>query len=422
MHTLTRTFALAAFACCILTGIVHAAAKPNIIWIMADDLGYGDLGCYGAEDIPTPHIDSIAASGVRCETFYAAASTCSPSRASILSGRYPHELGIGGALMGEGGMPGDVVTIAEILKSAGYTTGLIGKWHLGYEGDMLPNRQGFDSFYGHRGGKIDYFTHRDTAQKIPGSKEGKHDFYENEKEIFPEGYSTDLFTDRAVSFVEEHKQEPFFLFLSYNAPHYARPGVLQAPESYRKKFDQPNPNKQRPIYAAMVNCMDDGIGKLLEAVKRNGLDDNTLIVFVSDNGGDPSNGGYNTPFSGMKWSLKEGGIRVPMIIRWPGKLPAGKTNREIVHMIDMLPTMVAAADLTVPPAAQVRGSDMLPVLKGEATAPERPLFFGKDTVLLGKWKLSKATLYDLEADPQEKSDLAAAHPEVVAKLQALLRQ
>jgi len=186
------------------------APKPNIIWIMADDLGYGDLGCYGAKDIPTPHIDSLAAGGVRCETFYAAASTCSPSRASILSGLYPEALGIGGALMGEGGLPAEAVTIAETLKASGYTTGLIGKWHLGYEGETLPNRQGFDEFYGHRGGKIDYFTHHDTAQKIKGSKDGKHDFYENEKEIFPEGYSTDLFTERAVSFVDRHKAEPFF--------------------------------------------------------------------------------------------------------------------------------------------------------------------------------------------------------------------
>lgn len=388
---------------------------------MADDLGYGDLSCYGAKDIPTPHIDSLAAQGVRCATFYAAASTCSPSRASILSGLYPESLGIGSALMGEGGLPTEAVTIAETLKAKGYSTGLIGKWHLGYEGETLPNRQGFDEFYGHRGGKIDYFTHYDTAQKIMGSKEGKHDFFENEKEIFPKGYSTDLFTDRAISFVDQHKRVPFFMFLSYNAPHYARPGVLQAPESYLKKFARGDPNKQRPIYAAMVSCMDDGIGKVLEAVKRNGLEENTIIMFVSDNGGDPSNGGHNTPLSGMKWSLKEGGIRVPMIMKWPGHIPAGITTKEIIHMIDCYPTMLAAAGIAQPTDVKIHGYNVLDVLKGKDTAPERPLFFGKDTVRYGKWKLLGAELFDLEADPQEKVNLAAKQPKVFAELQDLIK-
>ncbi len=407
-----------------LSSLAYAApeaAKPNIIWIMADDLGYGDLSCYGAQDIPTPHIDSLATQGVRCETFYAAASTCSPSRASILSGRYPETMGIGGALMGEGGMPADAVTIAETLKTSGYATGLIGKWHLGYEGDTLPNRQGFDEFYGHRGGKIDYFTHFDTAQKVKDNKDGKHDFYENEKEIFPNGYSTDLFTNRAISFLDQHKTKPFFLFLSYNAPHYARPGVLQAPESYLKKFDKPNSNKKRPVYAAMVSCMDDGIGKVLDAVKRNGLEENTIIMFVSDNGGDPSSGGYNTPFSGMKWSLKEGGIRVPMIMKWPGNLPAGTTTKETLHMIDCYPTMLAAAGIPAPTSDKIQGGNVLDVLKGKTNAPDRALFFGKDTVRKGKWKLSGANLYDLETDPQEKIDLAATQPKALEELQALIK-
>lgn len=421
MRLIISSIALMVLGLDSFTSAAPAAAKPNIIWIMADDLGYGDLGCYGAPDIPTPHIDSLAARGVRCETFYAAASTCSPSRASILSGRYPESIGIGGALMGEGGMPADAITIAEILKTNGYTTGLIGKWHLGYEGDTLPIRQGFDEFYGHRGGKIDYFTHFDTAQKIKGSKEGKHDFYENDKEIFPKGYSTDLFTDRAIAFLDQHKTKPFFLFLSYNAPHYARPGVLQAPGSYIKKFAKENSNKQRPLYAAMVSCMDDGIGKVLDAVKRNGLEEKTLIMFVSDNGGDPSNGGYNTPFSGMKWSLKEGGIRVPMIMKWPGHLPAGTTTKEILHMIDCFPTMLAAAGLALPAGLKLHGGNVLDVLKGKASAPERPLFFGKDTVRKGKWKLSGPNLYDLEADPREKINLASEQPKLVEELQALIK-
>jgi arylsulfatase A len=392
--------------------------RPNIIWIMPDDLGYGDLGCYGSKDIPTPNIDSIAEDGVRCETFYAAAPVCTPSRGCTLTGRYPDKLGLSGALMGKGGMPADAVTIAEVLKASGYATGLVGKWHLGYEGDSLPNRQGFDEFYGHRGGKIDFFKHTDTAQKVEGNKLGKHDFYENDTEIFPEGYATDLFTKRAVKFVEDHKNEPFFLFLAYNAPHYAMPGVLQAPEEYIRKFAKTDKPSVRELYTAMMSCMDDGIGNVLACLKKNGLEDNTIIMFISDNGGDPTHGGCNSPFSGGKWTHKEGGIRVPMIAKWPGVLPAGATTREILHMIDLFPTALTMTGIQKPKDLELDGLDVLDVLKGKSQLPERPLFF-KETVRRGKWKLIKNSLYDLEADPKETKDLAAEYPGIVSELKKL---
>ncbi len=324
-------------------------------------------------------------------------------------------------LMGSGGMSSGVVTIAEVLKNSGYATGLIGKWHLGYAGSSLPNCQGFDEFYGHRGGKIDFFTHRDDAQKQRGNSMGKHDFYENENEIFPQGYSTDLFTKRAIGFLEQHKDRPFFLFLAYNAPHYARKGVLQAPDHYINKFtnDKSKPT-MREVYAAMVNCMDDGVGELLACLKRNNMEKNTIIVFVSDNGADPEHGGSNAPLSGGKRSTQEGGLRVPMIAKWPGNLIAGTTSTEVLHMIDLFPTMLSAAGIQKPQELTLDGFDALDCMKGISKIPERALFFGAHTVRMGKWKLSDSKLYDLDEDSQETRDLSAEQPEVFTKLNALI--
>lgn len=393
--------------------------RPNIIWIMADDLGYGDPGCYGCTDIPTPHIDSIARNGVKCHSFYAAAPVCTPSRAALLTGRYPEAVGMTRVLMGTGGLEARIVTIAEVLRNAGYTTGLIGKWHLGYDQMSLPNNQGFDLFYGHRGGKIDFWQHTDSAQKIAGNPLGKHDFYENETEIFPEGYATDLFTRRALRFVEEHRQRPFFLFLAYNAPHYARKDVLQAPEASIRKFSQTEPTR-RELYQAMVNYMDDGIGQLLACLKQHRLDQNTLVIFLSDNGADPGHGGSNQPLSGGKWNYKEGGIRVPMVIQWPGVLPARSSRTEPIHMIDLFPTTLAAAGISKPPDLELDGLNVLKVLQGNSGMPERPLFFNqKQVVRLGQWKLLGSELYDLDTDLQESRNLAVMYPEIVKLLAGL---
>lgn len=400
-----------------LRGGAAARKRPNIIWILADDLGYGDLGCYGCADIPTPNIDGMAARGVRCDHFYAAAPVCSPSRACLLTGRYPEAIGVTEVLMGSGGMNAGIVTIAQMLKKSGYATGLVGKWHLGYEGDSLPNNRGFDEFYGFRGGKIDYFAHTDTAQKDDNNPMGRHDFYDNGAEIFPKGYSTDLFTARAMKFVEAHKRDSFFLFLSYNAPHYARPQVLQAPEKYIAKFAKGKEATLRELYAAMVNCMDDGVGDLLACLKKNNLDQDTIVMFLSDNGADRKNGGSNAPLSGGKWAHTEGGIRVPMIAQWPGVLPAAKTCGEVLHMMDLFPTMLAAAETVPPKALQLDGLNVLDVLQGRSNVPERTLLFGKKTVRKGKWKLNGANLYDLSNDPLEKRDCATENSEVVKELQ-----
>jgi arylsulfatase A-like enzyme len=327
--------------------------------------------------------------------------------------------------MGEGGMAADVVTVAESLKQAGYTTGLVGKWHLGYGGKSLPNDQGFDEFYGFRGGKIDYFNHTDSAQKVSGDTLGKHDFYDDRQEIFPKGYSTQLFTQRALRFIKRHAEEPFFLCLAYNAPHYARVGILQAMDEYLKRFSRGEQPTRRELYAAMVSCMDDGIGELLDYLQQSGLDQNTLVMFISDNGADPEHGGSNVPFSGGKWTFKEGGIRVPMIAQWPGHIQPGTTTREIIHGIDLFPTMLAAAGIARNQALCFDGINVLNALQGKSKLPERPLFFGECIVRKGNWKLANTrgvtALYDLEGDCTEHVNLASTHPDLVDELERLLK-
>ena len=417
-----RIFLVTSFLTLLCFGMVSkgfgaaANSRPNIIWIIADDLGYGDLGSYGCRDIPTPHIDSIASQGIRCTNFYAAAPICSPSRASMLTGQYPETHGIGGALMGKGGFRQGTVTIAECLKQSGYATGLVGKWHLGYAGEALPNSRGFEEFYGHRGGKIDFFEHTDTAQKVEGNPMGKHDFFENDTEIFPKGYSTDLFTDRAIRFVENHKSTPFFLVVSYNAPHYSRGGVLQAPENILKRFTKGKKPTDREKYTAMVSCMDDGIGRLMECLSREGLDENTMVIFVSDNGADPKHGGSNGALSAGKWTYREGGIRVPMVAKWPASIPANRTVPDSIHMIDFFPTMLRASGTTFPVKAKIEGVDVMDCLRGEAKVSERVLHFGNTTLMMGKWKLFEDKLYDIENDPTEQKDQAALQPAIFTNL------
>src|SRR5262245_31813363 len=249
-------------------GLANAAERPNIVLILADDLGYGDLACFDATDIPTPHIDSIARDGVRFTQAYAY-PTCSPTRASLMTGKYAERFGVSKALMGDDAPEFKAaVTVAQMLHDrAGYATGLVGKWHLGYTDDVNPIRKGFDEFYGFRGGKIDFFTHTDTAQQGP-TPEGKHDLWEGEREIVREGYTTELFTARARRFIREHVgKQPFFLYVAHNAPHYAKHGVWQAPDKYLKRFNALGQTQGRDVYRAMVACLDDGVGGLLEELK-----------------------------------------------------------------------------------------------------------------------------------------------------------
>ena len=391
------------------------AAPPNIVLIIADDLGYGDLGCYGCKDIPTPNIDSIARAGVRFTDAHAY-NVCSPTRAALRTGRYAERNGIRTVLMG--GNPQNfagAVTLAEMLHGSGYATALVGKWHLGYAGGAIPTRLGYDLFFGHLGGKIDYFKHTDSTQKN-GTPGGKHDLWENDKEVFVAGYSTELFTDRAVRFIRDHADKPFYLEVAYNAPHYStKKGVYQAPQSYLDKFHVAgDPDNTRGAYAAMVSCMDDGVGRILGELKARGVDRNTLVVFLSDNGAEAR--GSNGDLAGGKHNNKEGGIRVPWVAAMPGKIPAGTVRTDVVHVIDLTPTCLALAQAKPKEGTKFDGFDVWPAFSGSGTVPERPLCFPRDTIRRGKWKLSGGKLIDLEADPGETKDLAEAFPEICSRL------
>ena len=422
--TIAKTGIILAAVWSLAPAMISAAApappaKPNILLIVADDLGYGDLGCFGCQDIPTPNIDRLAHEGVRFTQAYVY-NVCSPTRAALITGDYAERNGIRTVLMG-GNAPqfAHAVTVAKVLHDAGYVTGLVGKWHLGYSGDVLPTRMGFDEFFGFHGGKIDYFKHTDSTQKN-GTPEGKHDLWEGETEIFRQGYSTDLFSERAQKFIRDHAKQTFFLELTYNAPHYATSlGVYQAPESYLKRFGVTgSPDRTRGGYAAMVSCMDDGIGRVLAELKAQGLDDKTLVIFISDNGAEVA--GSNGPFSGGKHSDKEGGIRTPWVARWPGVIPPGTARADILHAMDVMPTLLAVAGVKPPPGLSFDGTNVWSAFTGGAPVPERPICFPPATIRLGPWKLLAGKLYDIETDPAEKHDVAADHADIVAQLSARL--
>jgi len=405
----------------------NATPRPNILFILADDLGYGDLGCYGAPDIRTPHLDRLATQGMRLTDFYANGATCSPTRYAFITGRYQQRGGLEYALyyqeMGAGLPPGDD-TLASRLRSAGYATALIGKWHLGYDADRQPNRQGFEYFFGLLGGNHHYFTHVDRM--------GVPDLFLNEQPVERTGYSTDLFTDDALRYLREKRDRPFFLFLAYNAPHFPYQGPGDAARDVKPK-DKSWSEGSRAHFVSMVESLDRGVGRVLAELDRLGLKDNTLVVFTSDNGGDLR--GRNLPLRGLKGSLWEGGIRVPCIVRFPGRVATGRISDQPAITMDWTATLLALAGATKP---ALDGIDILPILNSSTRShQERTLFWRRvpepvrggvkpqRAVREGRWKLVDHPdgpwhLFNLIADPGEKNDVAAAHPERCAQLQRKL--
>jgi len=405
---------------------VASARQPNIVIILADDLGYADLGFQGCKDIPTPHLDRLAAAGTRCTNGYVSGPYCSPTRAGLLTGRYQqrfgHEFnpGANGA-----GLPLSETTIADRLKKAGYATGLVGKWHLGGSPKFHPNRRGFDEFFGFLGGAHAYFAER-------GAPILRNDTVVDERE-----YLTDAFGREAVAYIDRHKDHPFFLYLAFNAVHTP----MQATDARLKRFEKIE-NTQRRTYAAMTSAMDDAVGQVLEKLKSTGLDDETLVFFFADNGGPTMptttiNGSINAPLRGSKRTTLEGGIHVPFVVRWPGKVPAGKTYDGSLIQLDILPTALAAAGVKTDPQWKLDGVDLLPFLRGEAKgAPHDTLYwrFGTQMAIRhGDSKLVRydstadglegrratdARLYNLAADIGESKDLAAAEPAKLKELQA----
>jgi len=390
--------------------------RPNIVLIVSDDQGYADVSCYDhPEEVSTPNIDRLAKEGVRFTNAYASAYVCAPTRAGLLTGRYQQRFGFYTGGDSRVGLPLSEITVADLLKKKGYATACIGKWHVGIEPKYHPLRRGFDEFYGFLGhGAHDYFNLKITDEYTS--------IYRNDKPINDTGYLTHNLTREAVSFIERYHKQPFFLYLPFNAVHWP----LQAPQEYIKRFDTGDEN--RDIYLAMLACMDEGIGKVLDALKQTGVEDNTLVIFFSDNGGAQRNFANNGILRDYKQSVYEGGIRVPFIVRWPAELPKAAVCSEPVISLDIMPTILSAAGVALPQDRIYDGKDMLPVLRGETKESLHKALFWDDgidqcAVRAGKWKLvsRKETLelYDLEADISEEHNLTAEHPDVVKELNKL---
>jgi arylsulfatase A-like enzyme len=421
------------------------AAPANIIVILADDLGLADISTYGLDRIPTPHIDALAADGVLFTHGYVSAPVCSPSRAALLTGRYQNRFGFE-YNVGEGGnenpnigLDANEITLAQALKSAGYATGLIGKWHLGGADPFYPTNRGFDEFYGFIAGATAYidpahpeaiaagegewwasgFTRSKTTRMFEGSERKTVDNFNV--------YLTDDFANRAADFIVRHTYEPFFLYVAFNAPHTP----LQVTKKYYDRFPQIADHKMR-VYAGMISALDDGVGQILATLEKQGLADKTLVVFLSDNGCATYTGLCTCePLRGGKISLYEGGVRIPFMMRWPGKIPAGLVYSEPVVSRDIFPTALSAAHMSLPADRVYDGVNLMPYLakeRKEAAHPElhwmrRPHQSLRD----GDWKIWTTDdgkvefLFNLAEDPNERNNLFSREPAKVAELKAKMK-
>jgi arylsulfatase A-like enzyme len=429
-------------------GLANAQSKrkPNIVVIITDDHGIGDVGCYGHPEVRTPNLDRLAASGVRFTQWYSNAPICSASRAAILTGKYPDRAGVKGALTSEPtwdvkGLRQGETTFATMLRAQGYKTAAFGKWHLGSAPESRPTAQGFDDFFGWYSGWLDAYSHRYYQL---GSSPGKifHDLWRNDTEVFEEPlYMTELLGREAQTWLAKQNNQPFLMYLAFGAPHYS----MMAPKKYLDRFPV-TMDRDRRTHLAMVAAVDDVIGNLLDQLQRQGLEDDTIVYFQADNGatrevrassdGKPYRGGSNAPFRGYKQGLFDGGMHVPAMLRAPGLVKPGTVwDRPMISM-DILPTLAALADPTAKPPAGIDGQNILPVLRGEA--PDHEFLFwefdNQRSVRQGDWKLilnppqfpgdpvtDKVWLSNLEADRAEKKNLADQYPDRVKFLLEKLR-
>lgn len=404
------------------TAQAAAGRKQNVLLIVADDLGYGDLGCYGGNEIPTPHIDSIAANGVRFTNGYVTCPVCSPMRAGLLTGRYQqrfgHEFNPGPPDLADPqfGLPLTETTIADRLKALGYATGMFGKWHLGYKPEFHPQRRGFDEFYGFLGGQHWFF---DDKSRNPGDP-----VLRGTEPVKSHEYLTNEFAREAAAFVEKHKSHPFFCFLPFNAVH----SPLQAPPEYVERFNHIADEKRR-TYAGMLSAMDDGVGVVLKKLKELELLDDTLVIFISDNGGPTSQTtSKNDPLRAAKGTVYEGGIRVPFMMQWGERFKKGAANDTLAASIDILPTAVSAAGGEISADWKMDGVDLVPFLTGKREgSPHETLYwrFGRQhAIRSGDWKLAQSLeskdweLYNLAQDIGETRDLARQDTGKVNELRA----
>ncbi|MDG2382270.1 MAG: arylsulfatase [Pirellulaceae bacterium] len=423
------TWAVVTSLVMIQTTLEAETTPPHVVVLLADDLGWGDVGYHGSQ-IATPNIDKLAQVGVRLEQFYVQ-PVCSPTRGALLTGRYPMRLGLQCGVVrpwAEHGLPQDERTLPAALKENGYQTAIVGKWHLGHnKPGFLPLQRGFDQQYGHYNGALDYFTHiRDDG----------HDWHKNDQRNDDQGYTTELIGREATRIIKEHdKEKPLFLYVPFNAPHTP----LQAPQGFIDRYAD-WPNKQRAIYAAMVTCMDQAIGDVVGALEENDFpSDNTLIFFCSDNGGIPRFGSNRELRSG-KGSLYEGGVRVPAIIVWKGQLESSRTVDQPLHMVDLYPTILNLAGVSLRQPKAMDGRDAWPTIAEGATSPHEFILhnvtpFG-GALRMGDWKLIRNghvaanhrskpkrqtwELFNIADDPSEKNDVKKDHPDVFDKLKAKL--
>ncbi len=439
------------------------AAPPNIVLIVSDDQGYRDLGCFGSQEVLTPHLDRLAVGGTKLTQFYVAWPACTPSRGALLTGRYPQRNGIYDMIRNEapdygylykpgeyeatferiGGMDTREVLLPALLKKAGYVSGIFGKWDLGVHRRFLPLARGFDDFYGFVNTGVDYYTHE---------RYGVPSMYRNNQPTTADKgtYCTDLFEREAVRFLKTHYRKPFFLYLPFNAPHNASNldpairGAAQAPDQFKKLypalqkeagfterkfgkygdqlFQVPNRAARRLEFAGSVTAMDAAIGRVLDLLDRYKITDNTIVIFFSDNGG--GGGADNTPLRGGKGQMFEGGLRVPCIIRWPGKIPAGTTSDAFLTTMEILPTLLQAAQLPAPKDIVLDGFNLLPVLRGEKKSTRTEMFWQRRLdkgARVGDWKWVESSrgsgLFNLKTDLAEKQDLSKKHPEKLQELQ-----
>ena len=412
------------------------AQRPNIVLIVADDLGYGDLSVYGAEDLRSPALDSLASSGVQFTQFYANSPVCSPTRASLLSGRYPPLVGVPGVIRTHaadnwGNLALNTRLLPEMLRRHGYHTAMVGKWHLGLNAPQRPIDRGFEHFEGFLGDMMDDYYHH--------QRHGLNYMRRGEEVIQPEGHATDLFSDWAVRYVESRisSTAPFFLYLAYNAPHTP----IQPPDEWVSQIHKREPgiDSARAKLVALIEHMDDGIGKVLASLKENGFHENTLVVFVSDNGGQLNVGAHNGVLREGKGTMYEGGLRVPAIVSWPKHSITGSVNNTLLTTMDIYPTLLEAAQIRI--SHTIDGVSFLgTLLGGSEPDPNRTLFFSRregglrfggktvEAIRKGPWKLLQNTpyapleLYNLERDPLETTDLSSTESEVFRELATMLRQ
>ena len=401
--------------------VVRAQDRPNVLFILADDLGYGDLSCYGRPDYETPVLDRLATQGMKFMSAYAAAPVCTPTRCAFITGRYPQRFDVGlqeplTVSSPPVGIPAGQPTVASRMRAAGYETALIGKWHLGWRPEYQPNRYGFDEFYGSLSGALDYFTYVAPDAGIGNEP----DLWENDRRTKAEGYLTDVFTDRAVDFVMRRRSKPFYLSLHYTAPHspWEGPDDRSAADHADHGAGPMTNGGSLEAYAKMMISMDAGIGRVLAALRKARLERNTLVIFTSDNGGERYS--YHWPFSFQKLFLHEGGIRVPAIVRWPGVVPAGAVTEQTAITMDWTATILAAGGA---PAAggPLDGESLLPVLTRERELYDRALYWRTRTraaARIGRWKYvqdgADEYLYDLGVDLGEKTDLKTREAGVFA--------